>query len=277
MPLRVLIPWYNYPNHWVGEPGYQWPAMAAGHASDSEIVAIINPNSGPGGAGDPNADYVVGLNALKAAGLKMIGYVSTNYGNRAIADVKADIDKYEADYLTWLTGIFLDETPNATGKEAYYSEVHDYIRAKATVDDMIVMNPGTPPIEAYMSYCDVMVMFETTQNNFAAHTPPAYASGYDSDKFCALSYRCATQEAMESDLTTVYQTHGYGYVYWTDDGADGNPWDELPTYWDEEIAKVRALNAVVPPTPVTPVPPKTRALSRLGVSISIGTRKKYGR
>jgi hypothetical protein len=31
------------------------------------------------------------------------------------------------------------------------------------------------------------------------------------------------------------------YFYATDDNGT-NPWDRLPTYWDEEVAAVRELN-----------------------------------
>ncbi len=44
-PLRVLIPWYNYPIHWSAD--YQWDDLASS-ASQIPITAIINANIGPG-------------------------------------------------------------------------------------------------------------------------------------------------------------------------------------------------------------------------------------
>ena len=64
--LQVLIPWYNYPNHWVPE-SYLWDDLAAS-ASQVPITAIVNPANGPG-VGGPNADYLVGMAELASGGV----------------------------------------------------------------------------------------------------------------------------------------------------------------------------------------------------------------
>jgi hypothetical protein len=51
-----------------------------------EIIAIINPNSGPDSAG-PDSSYTTYMKKLTAAGVDMVGYVHTSYGARAVSDV----------------------------------------------------------------------------------------------------------------------------------------------------------------------------------------------
>ena len=64
--LRILLPLYSYPT-WYDAQAYLWDDVAAA-AARAPIVAIVNPDSGPGG-GPPNDDYAHGLADLGAAGL----------------------------------------------------------------------------------------------------------------------------------------------------------------------------------------------------------------
>ena len=124
--LAILYPLYKYPN-WYNASSYIWDDIAAAQATVT-VWAVVNPDSGPGGTTDPNSDYEEGMADLKAGGVTMLGYVSTSYGARAIADVKTDIAKWaSADYSTWVTGIFLDEVDDGTGDYAYYAELSSYI------------------------------------------------------------------------------------------------------------------------------------------------------
>jgi len=68
-PKGIVVPAYFY-------PGSLWSSMnwAAGRVP---LVAIMNPNSGPGTTQDPQ--YVAAVNSLRAADGKVIGYVSTSY------------------------------------------------------------------------------------------------------------------------------------------------------------------------------------------------------
>src|SRR5207302_896442 len=81
-PTGIVVPAYFY-------AGPLWTSMnwAAGRVP---LVAIMNPNSGPGLTQDPQ--YVTAVNNLRAAGGKVIGYVSTSYTTRATNAVKTDID-----------------------------------------------------------------------------------------------------------------------------------------------------------------------------------------
>src|SRR5256712_4393656 len=119
------------------------------------IVAIINPSSGPGTASD--SVYVTGINKLRAAGITVLGYLSTQSGTRSISDIKADIDKYKSWYN--VNGIFFDEMSNESGNEKYYTAISSY--AKSTDGFSITFgNAGTDVPESYIGTVDTIEIYE---------------------------------------------------------------------------------------------------------------------
>jgi hypothetical protein len=103
-----------------------------GHPS-LDFQVIINPSSGPGQSGSqPEPQYTLCIEQLKNAGsnVNLIGYVSTNYGDRDQAEISADIQTYAGwDDAYKLNGIFFDEEANTADKvelyEGYASEARD--------------------------------------------------------------------------------------------------------------------------------------------------------
>ena len=78
----LLVPAYIYP---VDEGRKKWLRMIDS-ASKVEIVAIVNPSSGPGD--DRNLDYAAIFTDASNHGITLVGYVSTNYGKRSKAEVR---------------------------------------------------------------------------------------------------------------------------------------------------------------------------------------------
>ena len=77
-------------------------------AGGSQVIAIINPNSGPDYTGSDATPLC--LPHLRRAQVTSIGYVATGYGKRSLAAIKKDITQYRKYYLPGgLPGIFLDE------------------------------------------------------------------------------------------------------------------------------------------------------------------------
>ena len=236
-PLGILIPLYNYPTWWDAAT-YLWDDVAAAQ-SRVPITAIINPNSGPDG-GPPNSDYTQGLTTLRTAGVKMIGYVSTNYGNRDINLVKADIDLYATHYT--LNGIFLDETANGADKLSYYTTLYQYIKSKSGLTQ-VVLNPGTQIVESYISQPagDTAVIFENG-SGWPGYVPDAYVRNYPAKRFAMLAYSVADTATMRS-YVNLARARNVGYVYITNDGG-ANPWDTLPTYWAAFVDYVAQGNGI---------------------------------
>jgi hypothetical protein len=238
--LSVLIPLYIYPTHYQPET-YAWRhlTLAQPHVP---ITAVINPNNGPDN-GAPNPDYAKGLADLRAAHITLLGYVSTRYGERNIVEVKREVDLYNQYYQ--VNGIFLDEAASSSTQLEYYQKLYTYIKAKPSLSQ-VVLNQGTQPDEGYLSQsaADTVVIFENYAKEWAGYSSPSYVSNYTSDRFSMLIHSAPDVETMKQTINLALARH-VKYVYVTDDrpdSADQDPWNQLPSYWDEEIKYIQALN-----------------------------------
>jgi hypothetical protein len=248
----ALVPAYFYPTWWSGSP---WDDLNAA-AARIPIEAIMNPASGPGTAANPDYAYAVG--ALKLAGGKVIGYVPTGYGSRAPADVLADV----AAYVQWygVDGIFLDEMGNQLGDLDYvglYTAIKAYA-AGAGVELHVVGNPGSPFIDpqAFLPAADTLVIFEGPYANVDPNGPAFQAFPNDGpyaglakwwldadpSQIAMLVYDTPTPLKLLRSLAKAVRNNA-AYVFITDDQLP-NPWDSLPSYWDNEVSLIEILNCL---------------------------------
>lgn len=221
LPLKLGIPGYFY-------PGEAWDAVVA--ASDETRILIVNPDSGPGAASDPT--YVEAIDRAKAAGILVLGYVSTEYGDRAEANVFADIDNYAMWYN--VSGFFIDEVSGAA-ECAFDKKFYDRVTARAQIDipgSYVAFNPGTDTCEYFLNIADAIVIFEDSAEAYEVWAPPDWTRAQPPERFWNLvidtpedKLISTLQRAVASNVSTVYVT---------DDVLD-NPWDSIPTYWDAEI------------------------------------------
>ena len=239
--MVALVPAYFYPTWWDGSP---WDDLNTAAAS-IPIEAIMNPDSGPGTAVNP--DYQVAVGQLHAAGGKVIGYIPTGYGSGSADDILADV----LDYVTWynVDGVFLDEmanAPNGLDYVALYTSIKQ-LAVQMGIELQVVGNPGEPfaTAEALVPAADVLVIFEGPYPN----TDPTAASfqaypksgpytgltpwwlGLDSSQVANIVYDTTTPFEL---LRSMIKAVGYnaGYVYITDAQLP-NPYGALPTYWSE--------------------------------------------
>jgi len=234
---EVLIPWYNYPT-WYDPPSYQWDDLAAS-TSQVAITAIINVSNGPG-AGGPNADYQVGMAALATGGVTTIGYVFTSYGSRNINIVKADIDEWADNWVAHgISGIFLDEVTSGSADLDYYEALYLYALGKPGIDK-VYGNPGTNADEGYFTRpaATLLVIFEDEATHWESYTPDSWVAGYPASRFSMLAHNAATAADMRAAIDLAVQRN-IGFVYVTDDVLP-NPWDTLPTYWQDELDYLEA-------------------------------------
>lgn len=232
---KLLVPAYFYP---AGVGAADWTGLT-GAAGQAPITAIINPNSGPGSAADAN--YTAAISAFRAAGGKVLGYVSTNYGNRDVQAVRTDIDNY----LNWypVDGLFFDETATDAASLSFYEAATLYARSRNKTLSL-VGNPGTTPAEAYLALFNTLVIHEDQANKLANYTPPAYMEKYDDEQFGMLIIDGS--EAQMKEQIAYAAANNFGYVYVSDRDLGANEWGALPTYWTSEVAAIGALNNVVP-------------------------------
>ncbi len=232
--LQALVPLYLYPQTTNGRSNW-FPLVEA--ARKIPVVAIINPNSGPGDK--PNVDYAQGLKILHQGGVKTIGYVATNYGKRPIDQVKSEIDLYDAHFN--VQGIFFDEGASDAKQHNYYAEIYRYAKSKKKLQQVIV-NPGTQIDEVYFSKpaADQAVVFENFGREWPLYKPSAYLNKYDRQHFALMLHGVTDRANMQSYIDLAVKRN-IGYVYITND-SDSNPWDSLPSYWPAEVEAIRRQN-----------------------------------
>jgi len=238
--VKILIPLYSYPT-WYNPSTYTWSEIAAA-ASKVPIAAIINPNNGPDG-GPPNQDYARGLEDLRQAGVTILGYVFTQYGDRPIGEVKQDIALYN-DYYN-INGIFLDEAASSADQLDYYRDIYEYIKTKTNLD-LVILNPGTQIEQDYLARpaADIAVIFEDNSQAWIKYQPQSYLSSYEPGHFASLIHSVPDADTMKSHIDRAVARQ-IGYIYVTDDSPtspDRDPWNSLPSYWQEEIDYIQSLN-----------------------------------
>jgi spherulation-specific family 4 protein len=236
--LTAIVPAYFYPTN-----NSPWDDLNLA-AARIPVTAIMNPGSGPGNLQDSN--YVNVVNNLRTAGGKVIGYVSTSYGARSSATVKADIDKY----VNWynIDGIFFDEMTNtgSTSTLNYYQDIYDYVKAINPTWE-VMGNPGTATTESYLTRpaADSLLVFESFATNYPSYTPSNWNFNQDPSAIGHLVHTTASEADMLNYLDLAVQRNA-GQVYITDDVL-GNPWDTLPSFWEAEVTRIEEINNAPPP------------------------------
>lgn len=180
----------------------------------------------------------------------------TSYGTRPIAEVKSDIDAYlTGHYAGFVDGVFFDEMSNDLANTGYYRELADYVKSQQ-VGARTIGNPGTtfvinPSNQSTWSSSDFAASLDTiaTLENTAGeylnnYTPPVYLDDKTADGFAHIVHTLANWDA--SFLQTAAARKA-GFVYISDD-VMSNPYDQLPTYWNQFTSDLSAFNAVPEPT-----------------------------
>jgi hypothetical protein len=235
--LGLLVPAYFYPSK-AGMKEWDRLLDAAGKAP---VVVIVNPASGPGAKVDDNYKEV--FERAKKSKATLIGYVSTRYAKRPLADVKADVDRWVKQY-PGVQGVFFDEQVSAADGADYCEKLYEYARKEKRLA-MVVTNPGTQCAEDYLKRpaADAACLFENYKG-FDTFKLPTWAAGYAPGRFAVLSYEVEGAEAMGKQVRAAAEKKA-GLVYVTN-AKRRNPWDRLPEYWDAEVALVRELNQKKP-------------------------------
>jgi hypothetical protein len=234
--LRLLVPAYFYPS---GEGQRFWDALGEA-ARRVPVTAIMNPASGPGRAGaGPDPRYTAVIKSARGAGVKVIGYVSTDYARRAAEVVNEEADRYRTLY-PGIQGIFFDEQSSGAAQGPYYRALYQHVKTRDP-DALVVTNPGTSMAAEYLDApaTDVACIFENS-HGFDSYQPPDWVTQRRRDQTAALCYNVPDAVGMRHCLDLALNRN-LGWIYVTDDGGR-NPWDTLPSYWAKEVAAVGAFN-----------------------------------
>jgi len=219
---EVSIPAYFY-------PGPIWAEAVSSSPAPAMMILDIT-SSGAGGA--PERAYAQAVGRAQAAGIQVLGYVSTEYGRRPAAAVEAEVRHYRAWYH--VSGVFLDEAAAGTGRLSYYRRLTDYVR-DAHPGAVVMLNPGTYPSRGYMSLGDVVLAFEGPYARYATLRVPGWVDRYPAERFSHVVYGTPGSR-LPAVVRLAAQRHA-GYLYVTD-LAGRNPYRALPGYWAAENAMV---------------------------------------
>jgi hypothetical protein len=231
--MKLLVPAYFYP---AGDELAQWDRLLESPAAASTVL-IVNTDSGPGQAANP--DYAKVLERAQRQGVTVIGYVSTKYAKRPIAEVKEDVDRWLRFYPERIRGIFFDEQNSSADQVHYYVALYEYVRKQRGLS-LVVTNPGTTCAEEYLSRhaADVVCLVEAPKD-FRTYELPAWTSRYTADHFAAMTIKVGAEQMRET--VQKMRAKGIGYAFVTD-ADEPNPWGRLPVYWDEEVKTVQEAN-----------------------------------
>jgi len=187
------------------------------------MIAVINPSNGPGGSRD--REYVTGIENLKNAGITVLGYLYTKYGQRSRSSVESEASAYKRWYNT--NGIMLDEMSNTPGFESYYSSVNDYVKSLGMTHT--VGNPGTVVPASFIGTLDCLVIYENS--GLPPITELQKYRGHAAPNSAYISYGVPT-------LDTAFEIASAAYVRWLyiTHACLPNPYDTLPSYFSAEVA-----------------------------------------
>jgi hypothetical protein len=247
--IDLVVPAYFYPS-WIPSQN-EWNTMRSSLASGAQITAIMNPGNGPGTA--VNSDYASAVNAFQSAGGIVLGYDYTCYGvnhcssevppTRSIASIEADANTYANGYH--VNGVFLDEMASNSATLPFYQTLSKDL-TKAHPSWQIVGNPGTTPqTNAYYGAASSLVVFEGSYSNFVSNTSFAHLS--NPGQSIAFVHDASTAAEMETAMALA-KKYGLAGIYVTDGTeASNNPYRDLPSYWNAEVA------ASLSPVPEAPI------------------------
>jgi hypothetical protein len=219
--VGLAVPAYAHP---IVDPDL-WDrlARAAGHLR----FVVVNVHDGPGASLDPA--YPPVLERLRAARVRMVGYVDTAYGKRPARDVIADA-------RTWVTrygvhGVFLDQVAGDFEHLGFHSAVA--LGARAAGAQFIVLNPGTSCHPGYADIANVTVTFEGCWADYGAHRPRPWMLALPATRFCHLVHHVPPDRLGEGPSRAAARHAGTAMF---SSGSGANPWDQLP---DELLHAVR--------------------------------------
>lgn len=220
-PLDLLVPAYVHP---AADP-VAWERLVAWAPFVRAVV--LNVHNGPGDPSDPYYPRVV--QALRAAGVRILGYVDTDYGRRSAADVSADVDAWVARYT--VHGIFLDQTASTLDLLDHYSDLALACRSRGA--DFVALNPGTTPHPGYLDLANVTVTFEGTWADYPGLAEPSWVRALPARRFAHLVHE--VPDAKLGSAVRLAAGRHVGSVMVTT-GSGANPWEVLP----EDLARTLA-------------------------------------
>ncbi len=216
----TIVPLYTYPD----DPSWTAIVTARQAHPSVRVVAIVNPDSGPGTSKD--GAFTTGIAKLVAGNVQVIGYVATGYASHSLASMQGAIDQWKTFYPQ-IEGIFFDEQSDQAADVPYYRTLSQYAKAQGLT--YTVGNPGADTAEAFVGALDTMLIYES-KGLPAVSKLASWHTKYAVTNFGVIPY------GTPFDAAFVQQARQYvGYIYLQSDDLP-NPWDTLSPYFGDLLA-----------------------------------------
>ena len=217
-PVGIVIPLYGTPT------GGTWSAVIQAKEAYPNVpfVTIIWPTT------SQDSGTLQGVENLQAAGIKVIGYVTTDYGAVSISSAESQV----ADWKNWygVNGIMFDQMNNAVADQSYYSTLNSYVHSEIP-GSFTVGNPGTQVPDSLIGTFDMLIVFER-----ASYPTMSFITypGYPPSDFGVIAHGVALETSFLTSISGVV-----GWVYLTDSAQS---YDVLPTYFTTEVATLASMD-----------------------------------
>jgi Spherulation-specific family 4 len=212
--LDLLVPAYVHP---LEDPG-AWDRLVS--LAPVLRAVVVNVHDGPGDEPDPAYPKV--LERLVDAGVRIVGYVDSDYGRRALAEITADVEVWLSRY--GVHGVFLDQVASGLDLLDHYADVT--VAARSRGADFVVLNPGTTPHAGYLDLANVTVTFEGSWTDYRRLEEPEWARSVPASRFAHLVHGVSFTSGLTAAVRQAARRH-VGTVYVTP-GTGANPWNQVP-------------------------------------------------
>ncbi len=222
--MKIALPLYVYPSP--NEKNWQ---MAI-DADDQVDFIIANVHNGPGM--EIKINWTDMIQKTVTAGVKVYGYVYTEYGKRDAGLVDTDVALWFKFYPQ-ISGIFFDEVASGADKLPYYKARHQYVK-NINSKLQVVINPGTNTDEGYMNVSDVNIVFESGYGSWLTKKMPAWVPKYPKERFYAIIYDVPNEIKMK-EAVQVAKERNFGRIFITSASGPSSP---LPPYFQAELSEI---------------------------------------
>lgn len=212
--MKLLVPLYVHPD---ADPA-AWQTLV--DRAPLLYGVVLNVSDGPGAA--PDAAFVRAAGALRTAGVRVLGYVDTDYGRRSARAVAGDYGRHRDWYGT--DGFFLDQVAPDRAGVRHYRRLARAARAHGA--RTVALNPGVHPVPGYAAFSDLLVTFEGRWEEYrSAPAAPSWTEGRSPKTFCHLVH--GVPRGLAGPAARIAELRGAA-VHCAVPGRGPNPWSSLP-------------------------------------------------
>ncbi len=223
-PMGLIVPMYMDPD------SYWTELITAKEAYPSvPVIAIINPENGPGPSSDSTyASYTANL---ASAGIIIAGYIDTVEMSTSISSVESQMQEYVAWYPQ-VSVFFLDDMPDTYSSSfaSYYSTLTAYANS---LGKTTIANPGWEVSASAYATTDGIMFYESS-----GLPSLSYLQGADfGDSASHFSFIATSVSSLpdQSYFDSAAQYAAYTYI-----SNQGDSYSNLPTYLMQEMAELAA-------------------------------------